>query len=52
MMASQTDPDGYFKALIVLTTVVLWVSVLNLLKNLFLNFAVFVHSLLLIVQSL
>ena len=33
MMASQTDPDGYFKALIVLTTVVLWVSVLNLLSS-------------------
>ena len=46
------DPDSFLRTLIIITTFVLWVSVLNLFKNIFLNFAVFVHSLVVVLQEL
>ena len=51
-VATIIDPDGLLKTIVIFTTTILWISVLNLLKNIFLTFAMFVQSLVFIISSL
>ena len=49
---TDSNPDSILRKVIILTTILLWTSLLTLLKNILYPFAVFFHSLLVIVDQL
>jgi len=51
-VVTDSNPDSILRKVIILTTILLWTSLLTLLKNILYPFAVFFHSLLVIIDQL